>query len=205
MSELKIFVDANENTTNKVVICQENATKLGIANGASVEVENPDNGKKTSATVEISNMVLDFAGQVSKNTIETLEFTGVELVIRPMSSTGLVAPTPQVPKVPSGTVPPAPTPSTLTPLPTPPPSPPQTPAPTPTPVPSPQQAPALVPPPQPTPTPTPSPQMAPTPQQVPTPQYTPTPTPPPQPGYWVPDSAMKRYRMSHNGTMPVPP
>jgi hypothetical protein len=78
MSEIKIFVDVSERTTNKVVICQENADKLGIKNGSSIEVENPDNNKKTSAVIEISNMVLDFAGQVSRNLIDTLEFTGVE-------------------------------------------------------------------------------------------------------------------------------
>jgi len=46
MSEIKIFVDVSEATTNKVVICQENADKLGLKNGGSVEVENPDNKKK---------------------------------------------------------------------------------------------------------------------------------------------------------------
>ena len=112
MTELKIFVDVNESTTNKVVICQENANKLGIASGASVEVENPDNGSKTTATIEVSNMVLDFAGQVSKNIIDTLQFTGVELIIRPMSSTGLVAPKLQVPKVPTTSPTQAPPPTT---------------------------------------------------------------------------------------------
>jgi hypothetical protein len=92
MSEIKIFVDINESTTGKVVICQENANKLGIKNGASAEIENPDNSKKTTAVIEISNMVLDFAGQVSKNIVDTLEFTGVELIIRPTSSTGLITP-----------------------------------------------------------------------------------------------------------------
>jgi len=57
MSEIKIFVDVNESTTNKVVICQENATKLGIKNGDSIEVLNLDNDKTTTAVVEISNMV----------------------------------------------------------------------------------------------------------------------------------------------------
>ncbi|GAI96636.1 unnamed protein product, partial [marine sediment metagenome] len=82
MSEIKIFVDISESTTGKVVICQENATKLGIKNGSSAEIENPDNSKKTTAVIEISNMVLDFAGQVSKNIVDALEFTGVELIIR---------------------------------------------------------------------------------------------------------------------------
>lgn len=84
MSEIKIFVDITESTGSKVVICQENAKKLGIKNGASVEIENPDNNKKTTAIIEISNMVLDFAGQVSKSIVDALEFTGVELIIRPI-------------------------------------------------------------------------------------------------------------------------
>jgi len=121
MSEIKIFVDISESTTNKVVICQENANKLGIKNGASVEIENPDNSKKTTAVVEISNMVLDFAGQVSKNIVDALEFTGVELIIRPMSSTGLITPKLQIPKIPvlKPVVPPPSIPKPeLTPLPT---------------------------------------------------------------------------------------
>jgi len=121
MSEIKIFVDITESTDGKVVICQENANKLGIKNGASVEIENPDNNKKTAAIIEISNMVLDFAGQVSKNIVDALEFTGVELIIRPTSSTGLVAPKLHIPKIPIPK-PVAPLPSTskpgLTPLPT---------------------------------------------------------------------------------------
>jgi hypothetical protein len=191
MSEIKIFVDVSENTINKVVICQENADKLGIRNGSSVEVENPDNKKKTNAVVEVSNMVLDFAGQVSRNLIDTLEFTGVELIIRPMSSTGLVAPKLQVPKVLSVQPQPSGQPS-LTPLPSKPPitkttrkapqptsvPPPSTPpAPTPKPVPKPI--------PQPQPTPGLPPQPKPIPQPAPTPQYRtpsipqPIPSPPP--------------------------
>jgi hypothetical protein len=173
MSELKIFVDVNENTTGKVVICQENANKLGVSNGASVEIENPDNNTKTTGTVEISNMVLDFAAQISKNIIDQLQFSGVELIIRPMSSTGLVAPKLQIPKVPT----PQPTPQPksqpgLTPLPTPPPKP----TPQPTQAPAPQ--PTYTPPPQPTPTPQPT--YTPPPQ----PTHAPTPLPssiPPQP------------------------
>ncbi|MFX1586679.1 MAG: VWA domain-containing protein [Promethearchaeota archaeon] len=173
MSELKIFVDVNENTTGKVVICQENATKLGVSSGASVEIENPDNNTKTTGIVEISNMVLDFAAQISKNIIDQLQFSGVELIIRPMSSTGLVAPKLQIPKVPT----PQPTPQQqpqappgLTPLPTPPPKPTPQPQPTPTPQPT------YTPPPQPTPTPQPT--YTPPPQPIPTP---PPSSIPPQP------------------------
>ncbi|MFX1448975.1 MAG: hypothetical protein ACFFCG_12735, partial [Promethearchaeota archaeon] len=88
MSEVKIFVDVSEKTTDKVIICQENADKLGIKNGSSIEVHNPDNGKKATAVIEISNMVLDFAGQISKNIIDSLDFMGIELVLRPMSAAG---------------------------------------------------------------------------------------------------------------------
>jgi hypothetical protein len=191
MSEIKIFVDVSERTTNKVVICQENADKLGIKNGSSIEVENPDNNKKTSAVIEISNMVLDFAGQVSRNLIDTLEFTGVELIIRPMSSTGLVTPKLQVPKVPTTqtqsrgqssltTLPSKPTVSTptrATPQPISVPIPQKPPAPEPMPVPTP------IPQVQPIPTPhqpTKLPQPTKPPQPMPIPQPIPTPTPMPQ-------------------------
>jgi len=207
MSEIKIFVDIIESTNGKVVICQENATKLGIKNGASVEIENPDNSKKTKAVIEISNMVLDFAGQVSKTIVDALEFTGVELIIRPMSSTGLVAPKLQIPKVPVPR-PGAPLPSTskpgLTPLPTRPTQlTPSRPTPRPTAAPIPQTPPPSeaqpvaghipIPAQQPTPTPTPvaghiplpAQQPAPTPTPVaghiPLPAQQPAPTPPPQP------------------------
>ena len=178
MSEIKIFVDVSESTTDKVVICQENADKLKIKNGSSIEVHNPDNGKKTTAVIEVSNMVLDFAGQVSKNIVDSLDFMGVELILRPMSSTGLVTPKIQAPKVPKPAVAPQPT---LTPLPTKPPQlapsrPTTQPLPGPT---SPQPVPGHVPLPTQQPKPTPPPQ--PIPKQAPPPVQTPTPTPPPQP------------------------
>ena len=198
MSEIKIFVDISESTTGKVAICQENANKLGIKNGASVEIENPDNSKKTAAVIEISNMVLDFAGQVSKNIVDALEFTGVELIIRPTSSMGLIVPKLQIPKVPV-LKPVVPPPSTskpgLTPLPTRPPQltpsrpmpqptaapipqtpPPSEPQPVPGHIPIPTQQPVPTPPPQPVAghIPIPAQQPAPTPP----PQLTPTPTPP---------------------------
>ena len=83
--DIKIFVDVSESTSDKVVICQEIADKLGINNGASIEVHNPDNGKKATAVIEISNMVLDFAGKVSKNIVDSLDFMGVVLILRPLS------------------------------------------------------------------------------------------------------------------------
>jgi len=188
MSEIKIFVDISESTTGKVVICQDNAIKLGIKNGAPVEVENPDNNKKTTAVIEISNMVLDFAGQVSKNIVDTLEFTGVELIIRPTSSTGLVAPTLHIPKVPVPS-PGAPLPSIskpgLTPLPT---RPTQLtssrPTPQPTAAPIPQTPPSEPQQPKPVvghiPLPTQQPPPKPVVGHIPLPTQQPTPTPPPQ-------------------------
>jgi len=207
MSEIKIFVDVSESTTDKVVVCQENADKLGIKNGASIEVHNPDNKKKTTAVIEISNMVLDFAGQVSKNIVDSLDFMGIELILRPMSSTGLVTPKIQVPKVPKPAVPtttkpsqpkltPLPTkPSQLTPSrPTPKPLPETTspsgpvsghvplPAQQPDPIPPPQLIPKQTPPPFQTPPPPPQPPIAPAPPPPPHPTIAPlpqfTPTPP---------------------------
>ena len=181
MTELKIFVDVNEKSDDKVVICQENASKLGLINGASVEVENPDNKKKYNAKIEISSMVLDFAAQISKNVIDNLEFSGVELILRPVSSTGLVAPKLHIPKVPPvPTKPPSPQSPSLTPLPSPP-------ANVTTARPFPEHASTPVPtrPPQPTFTSTPVPQPsyvppAPQPSYVPPP---PQPTPAPQVGF----------------------
>ncbi|MBA7518521.1 hypothetical protein ES705_10592 [subsurface metagenome] len=189
MSEIKIFVDISESTTGKVVICQENANKLGMKNGTSVEIENPDNSKKTTAVIEISNMVLDFAGQVSKNIVDALEFTGVELIIRPMSSTGLLAPKLQIPKVPVPrpvTPPPSTSKPGLTPLPTRPPQlTPSIPTPQPTAAPIPQTPPPSEPQPVPGHIPLPTQQPTPTPQPVaghiPLPAQQPAPTPPPQP------------------------
>ncbi|MHA1191407.1 MAG: vWA domain-containing protein [Promethearchaeota archaeon] len=186
MAELKIFVDVSEREENKVIICQENADKLGLMDGAPIEVENPDNKKKYNAKIEISSMVLDFAAQISKNVIDILEFSGVELVLRPVSSTGLIAPKLKIPKIPTGMItPPAPQSPSLTPLPSPPPNTTTTrPVPAPASVPVPSYAP---PPPQPTPAPTttpvPQPSYAPPPPQ---PTPAPTTTPVPQPSYAPP-------------------
>jgi len=188
MPEIKIFVDVSESTTDKVVICQENADKLGIKNGSSIEVHNPDNGKKINAVIEISNMVLDFAGQVSKNIVDSLDFMGVELILRPISGAGLLTPTVQIPKVPkvAPTTPPVTSPSKpkLTPLPSKPPQmTPDRPTPQPLPVSTPSSPPqpvsGHVPLPTQQPEPTPPPQLIPT--QTPPPIQVPKPTPPPQP------------------------
>jgi hypothetical protein len=121
MSELKIFVDINEDSKDKVIICLENAEKLGISNGAKIEIENPDNGMKATGKIEISNMVLDFAAQISKNIIDEIQFTGVELILRPAGSSGLAAPKLQIPKVPSLKAQGPQSGSSFTPLPSPPP------------------------------------------------------------------------------------
>ena len=101
MDELRVFVDINDNTLDKVIICRENAEKLGLKNGVSVEVENPDNKKKISASLEISDIVLDFAAQVSKNIVDDLEFSGVELIIRPLAKPTLQPPEISMPKIPT--------------------------------------------------------------------------------------------------------
>jgi len=184
MAELKIFVDVNEKSDDKVVICQENATKLGLINGAPVEVENPDNKRKYNAKIEISSMVLDFAAQISKNVIDNLDFSGVELIIRPVSSTGLVAPKLQIPKIPPGSInTSSPQSPSLTPLPSPPAN-----IPTTRPFPEPVRTSVPSRPPQPVARPTPRsvPQPTSTPRPVPQPTLTPRPVPqpsfpPPQP------------------------
>ena len=201
MSEIKVFVDIAEDTKNKVVICQENATKLGLSKGANIEIINPDNGMKTNGKVEISSMILDFAAQISKNIIDTLDFSGVELILRPESSTGLPAPKLQIPKIPPTKVNAPPQDSSFTPLPTPPQK--DTyrtiPEPKSAPIPSkpPQEAPSAVPKPispssmpQPTPVPqpTPAPQLTPTPQRPSAVQSTPTLQPTPAPSYSPPPS-----------------
>lgn len=182
MAELKLFVDGNNEISDKVIICQSNADKLGVKNGDSVEVINSDNNLKKVAIIEISNDMLDFAGQFAKNVLEDLQFSGVELTVRPASAAASLTPKIQVPKVPTQQPTPAPTePSTLSPLPTPPPSPVITPPqPTATPQPSPQPAP----PPQiqPTPVPQPTTMFQPSSQPAPIPLLTPSPpTPAPQP------------------------
>ncbi|MHA1239909.1 MAG: hypothetical protein ACTSQU_03865 [Promethearchaeota archaeon] len=182
MSEIKIFVDVIEGSSNKVVICQENATKLKIKNGDSIEVVNLDNDKTTTAVVEISNMVLDFAGQVSKDIVDSLEFKGVELLLRPRSSTKLLTPKIQIPKIPSvkPVAPPTPRPtqSTLTPLPT---RPTQMQTSKPTPLPLPTRQPEPIEPPISGHIPIPTKVPDPTPPPTPPPQITPAPSPPPTP------------------------
>jgi len=189
MAELKLFVDANDEITDKVVICQSNANTLGIKNGDTVDVINSDNKLKKIATVEISNDMLDFAGQFAKNILEDLQFSGVELTVRPASAAATLTPALKVPKIPAQQPDPAPISATkstlkaldaLSPLPTPPPSP-ELPSSPPQPTPQPTQPPQT----QPTPVPqsTPVPQPAAIPQLTPAPQpsLSPLPSPPPQP------------------------
>lgn len=130
--EIKLFVDANNEITDKVIICQSNATKLGIKNGDTIEVLNIDNNLKKQAKVEISDKILDFAGQFSKNILDELQFSGVELSVRPLSAAAALTPTLKIPKVPVT----QPTPSS-TPITPPVPQPTFTPPPAPSPVPQP--------------------------------------------------------------------
>ncbi|MFX1389783.1 MAG: VWA domain-containing protein [Promethearchaeota archaeon] len=177
MTEIKLFVDVNNEIKDKVIICQSNASKLEVKNGDSIEVLNIDNNLKKTAIVEISDAVLDFAGQFSKNILDDLQFSGVELTVRPAMGATKLAPTLKVPKVPMPQPIPArqptPTPtsgSSLSPLPTPPPSP--TPAPQPTPVqrPTPIPQPSLTPP-----SPVPQPSLSPLPSRPPPPMEVPQP------------------------------
>ncbi|MFX1531167.1 MAG: hypothetical protein ACFFBC_08650, partial [Promethearchaeota archaeon] len=92
MAELKLFVDGNNEIKDKVIICQSNADKLNVKNGDPVEVINADNNLKKIATVEISNDMLDFAGQFAKNILEELQFSGVELTVRPASAAASLTP-----------------------------------------------------------------------------------------------------------------
>ncbi len=185
MTEIKLFVDANNEILDKVIICQSNADKLGVKSGESVEIINVDNNLKRVSTVEISNTVLDFAGQFAKNLLDDLQFSGVELTVRSISDAAKIAPTLKVPKVPTPQPSPAPTPkeSTLSSLPSPPPAPQPMPAPRPTPVPQPITTPipipqpSLKPPPQPSLKPPPQPSLStlptrpPPPMEIPKPSY----------------------------------
>ena len=160
--EIKLFVDANNDMKDKVIICQSNADKLGVKNGDSIEILNIDNNLKKTASVKISDSILDFAGQFSKNLLDELQFSGVELTVRPSSAGAKLTPTLHMPKVPPIQPVPAPQPtptpqpipasqptpapqSSLSPLPTPPPAPISQPIPTPAPQPGPTPQPSLSP------------------------------------------------------------
>jgi hypothetical protein len=189
MTDLKLFVDANNDVTDKVIICQSNADKIGVKNGDTVEVINTDNNLKKVARVEISDNMLDFAGQIAKNILDDLQFSGVELTIRKASTAATLAPTVRIPKVPLTQPTPVPQePSSLSPLPSPPPagqpsqpiSPPQpTTQPISTPPPQPIPQPITIP--EPVPQPTPTPHLTPPPLTTPAPQpnLSPLPSPPP--------------------------
>ena len=67
MPDIKLFVDANPDITDKVVICKSNADKLGLKSGDRVDIINSENNLKKTAFLEISDDMLDFAGQFAKN------------------------------------------------------------------------------------------------------------------------------------------
>jgi hypothetical protein len=83
---IKLFVDLKDGLVGKVIISPNNAKNLGVNSGDSVEVFNPDNNKTTITQVEVSERVLDFAGKFSKNILDELDYSGVELGLRPISS-----------------------------------------------------------------------------------------------------------------------
>ncbi|MHA2036912.1 MAG: VWA domain-containing protein [Promethearchaeota archaeon] len=177
MADLKLFVDANNEISDKVVICQSNADKIGVKNKDSVEIINTDNNLKKVVKVEISDSMLDFAGQFAKNILDDLQFSGVELTIRKSSADASLTPTTSIPKVPATQPASTPTESpSLSPLPA-------TPDAQPTPQPIPQPALQPITTPQPVPQPIPTPHLAPPPGSAPIPQpnLSPLPSPPPQP------------------------
>ncbi|MFW9895796.1 MAG: VWA domain-containing protein [Candidatus Thorarchaeota archaeon] len=165
MTELKLFVDASDEIKNKVLICQSNADKLEVKNGDKVEIINLDNNLKREAKLEISDSMLDFAGQFAKNLLDELQFSGVELTIRKSGAAAQF--TPKVP----------------TPQPTPTPSQPSRPImpsqPTPQPITTPPPQPITIP------------QPAITPQLRPPPMTSPTPPPQPSPMGVTPSPSMK--------------
>ena len=183
MPEVKIFVDVKEDTTNKIIISTNNAEKLKVTSGTEIEIFNPDNGLNTTGIVEISEMALDFAGQISKDIIDKLQFTGIELVLRTTPSTAaqptpapkpkLQAPTPHLPGVSSKPI----SEPQFTPIPQPTPAPQPAPMPQPTPAPQPTPMPQLTPPPRLTPPSQPSVQLTQPSQQIPTVQPTPSAAP----------------------------
>jgi hypothetical protein len=179
LTEIKLFVDSNSEITDKVIICQSNADKLGVKNGDSIDIINVDNNLKKRASIVISDKILDFAGQFSKNILDELQFSGVELTVRPISAATELTPGLRIPKVPQTKPVPAPTPGpsppqpSLSPLPIPPPTPTPQPSTQPTPIPQPSQTPPPSTIPQPTPAPQPSlsslPSRPPPPMEVPQP------------------------------------
>lgn len=102
--EIKIFVDQKQGISNTVIISPENARKLEVSNGQNVEVYNPDNGQTVNSTVQVSENVLDFAGKFSKDILQSVNYSGVELIVR-SQGTGTSQPASQ-PATPQATNPP---------------------------------------------------------------------------------------------------
>lgn len=168
-------MDINEETMGKVVICQENANKLGVQSGSQVEVINPDNDKKTVGTVEVSDTVLDFAGQFSRDIVDMLQFGGIEIIVRPSLAGVSMMPAVAAP-VPRPTPVPAPAPQPMS-------QPMTAPIPAPQPMPQPMTAPTSAPQPMPQPmsAPQPMPRLSPPPGMALPPRPAMAPTPAPMP------------------------
>jgi hypothetical protein len=191
LTEIKLFVDSNSEISDKVIICQSNADKLGVKNGDSIDIINVDNNLKKRANVEISDKILDFAGQFSKNILDELQFTGVELTVRPVSAATELTPALKTPKVPQAKPVPAPT-AGLSP-----PQPSLSPSPTPSPTPTPQLSTQ--------PTPIPQPSLTPPPSTIPQPtqaSLSPLPSRPPPP-MEVPQPGIAQY--DTESAVPVEP
>ncbi|KKN11205.1 hypothetical protein LCGC14_1028880 [marine sediment metagenome] len=101
MPDITLFVDANDERKDIVIVCQSNADILGLKNGDSVEIVNLDNNLMTTSILEISDTVLDFAGQFSNNMLDNLKFTGVELTLRSVTAAATLKPVLRIPKVPA--------------------------------------------------------------------------------------------------------
>jgi hypothetical protein len=85
---IMLFVEVLEDTKNKVIIASEHLAKLGVKNGDTIEVVNLEKKKTTTAIVEGSDAILDFAGKFSKDVCDKVEFMGVELGVRAKSVLG---------------------------------------------------------------------------------------------------------------------
>jgi len=79
---IMLFVEVFDSDSAKVIISNENLEKLGVKNGDIVEVIDKDTNKTTSAFIEGSTNVLEFAGKFSKLICDKLGFKGVELGVQ---------------------------------------------------------------------------------------------------------------------------
>ncbi|MHA1731647.1 MAG: VWA domain-containing protein [Promethearchaeota archaeon] len=81
--ELKLFVEPVPDL-KKVLLSPANADKIGLPNGGSVEIVDGGTGKKTRATLEVSQDCLDFSAKVDADLLNSIEFDSLELTIVPV-------------------------------------------------------------------------------------------------------------------------